>query len=352
MKKNNIFIFVFLLLGFQSLAKAQTYQWRIAETWPQNFPIFSEAVEKMSALTHQLSNGRLTIRSYPREVHKRPLGVFDMVRSGEFEMGHSASYFWKDWDINTLFFTTLPFGMTANEQYSWFYYGGGIELMQKTYAPYGVLSFPGGNTGNQMGGWFRKEIKSIKDLHGLIMSVPGLASDAFVRLGVQTINLPAEKLLKSLESGAIDALEWVGPSQDLTMGFHKVAPFYYTGWHEPATELQFLVNKQAYNKLPQDLQLILTVSMRLAAYDMYFNNFHVSANNLSKMRDEYPNIKIRAFPRDVIRELRKHIDLKLTELRKSGSPLTKEILASIDAYKATARQWTLISDQAFLNNGF
>ncbi len=350
MKITTIFILLFSAVGLQTAAVAQTYQWRIAETWPADFPIFGDAVKKMATMAEELSNGRLIITSDTKEVHKKPLGILELVQSGDYEMGHSASYYWKDRDINMLFFTTLPLGMVATEQYAWFYHGGGLELMQKAYARYGVLSFPGGNTGNQMGGWFRKEIKTLDDLKGLKMSIPGLAGDAIIKLGVQSVNLPAGELYSSLESGKIDAVEWVGPSQDLAMGFHKVAPYYYTGWHEPATELQFMVNRKAFYSLPADLQAVLTVSMRLAAYDMYFQSYHVSATNLKNMRAEYPDIKIRSFPSSVIRELRKQTDWQLAELAEFGAPLTREILESIKNYKDGARVWTRISDQAYLNN--
>lgn len=350
MKRNLIYLLWLFSLVSQAAFAAQTVNWRIAQTWSNESSIFGDAVKRMAAMTRTLSNGRFNITVHGSETHKQPLGVFDLVRYGEYQMGHSASYYWKDYDINFMFFTTLPLGMIATEQYSWFYYGGGLELMQKAYRPYGVLSYPGGNTGNQMGGWFRKEINTIGDLKGLKMSIPGLAGDAIIKLGVQSVNLPAERLFSALQSGEIDALEWVGPSQDLKMGFHKIAPYYYTGWHEPATELQFIVNEQAFNQLPEDLKVVLVKAMKLAAYDMYFQSYHVNIRNLKKMRQEYPDIKIRSFPTAVIRELRKQSEWQILELEQYGSPLTKEIIASIKGYKRDARVWTRISDQAYLNN--
>ncbi|MGH1541924.1 MAG: TRAP transporter substrate-binding protein [Arenicella sp.] len=351
MKKITLIIFYLLLVSSLNIASAETrYQWRLAETWSKDSKIFGGAVQRMAKLAYELSNGKLVISTHSQEIHKKPLGVFNLVQSGEYQMGHSASYYWKDRDINTLFFTTLPLGMIATEQYAWFYHGGGLELMQKAYARHGMLSFPGGNTGNQMGGWFRKEIKSLDDMKGLKMNIPGLAGDAIIKLGVQSVNLPDDKLYTALESGEIDALEWVGPSHDLGMGFHRVAPYYYTGWHEPATELQFLVNQKAYNALPKELQSVLRAAMRLAAYDMYIQSYHVNINNLKKMRADYPNIKIRSFPSSVIRELRKQADWQLAELAEFGSPLTKDILESLRSYRDKARVWTRISDQAYLNN--
>ncbi len=344
------FIAVSFAIGSMSPAVAQTVKWRIAETWPKDFPLFGGAVKKMIKNADELSNGRLQIVSETKEQHKRPLGIFDMVKEGEYQMGHSASYYWKGKDINTLFFTTLPLGMIAPEQYAWFYYGGGLELMQKAYAKYGVLSYPGGNTGNQMGGWFRKEIKSLEDLKGLKMRIPGLAGDVIKTLGVEPVNIPPGELYSALESGTIDALEWVGPSLDLGMGFHKIAPFYYTGWHEPATELQFMVNKEAYDKLPKDLQKVLDASIRLAAYDAYIEIYHASINNLKRMRAEYPDIKIRSFPSEVVRALSRETAKQIQAMADEGEPLTKDIIQSLTSYKEKARVWTRISDQAYLNN--
>ena len=149
-----------------------------------------------------------------------------------------------------------------------------------------------GNTGAQMGGWFRKEINSLEDLKGLKMRIPGFAGEVLAKLGAKPTNIPSAELYTALERNTIDALEWVGPSLDLRMGFHKIAPYYYTGWHEPATELQFMVNQEAFDKLPEDLQHILTVAMKTAAYDMYTQSTHESAMNLATLQAEYPNVKI------------------------------------------------------------
>ncbi len=175
-----------------------------------------------------------------------------------------------------------------------------MELMEKIYDKHGVYSFPGGNTGNQMGGWFRKEIKTLDDLKGLKMRIPGFAGEVVSKLGVVVTNIAPGELYTSLDRGTIDALEWVGPSLDLKMGFQKIAPYYYTGWHEPATELQFLVNKEKFDALPKHLQKILTVAMEFAAYDMYARSYHESAVGLASIAKEYPEVKIRTFPKPII----------------------------------------------------
>jgi len=163
----------------------------MAETWPSNFPVFGDATKNMAKMAEAMSDGRLKITIDSKNKHKAPFGVFDMVRSGQYDMGHSASYYWKGKVPNTLYFTTMPFGMIAPEQYAWFYYGGGMELMDKVYGKYNLLSFPGGNTSNQMGGWFQKEINSVDDLKGLKMRIPGFAGEVLAKLGAKPTNIPA-----------------------------------------------------------------------------------------------------------------------------------------------------------------
>ena len=335
--------------GFAIADDNKKVRWNLAETWGPNFPIFGDATKNMAKLVKEMSNGRFTIRIDSSNKHKSALGIFDFVKTGQYQMGHSASYYWKGKDFNTMFFTTVPFGMTTAEQYAWFYHGGGMELMKSVYDKYGILSFPGGNTGNQMGGWFRKEIKSVEDLKGLKMRIPGFAGEVLAKLGAKPTNIPAGELYTALERNTIDALEWVGPSLDLRMGFHKIAPYYYTGWHEPATELQFMVNQKAYDALPTDLQKILTAAMKLAAYDMYTQSTHESGKNLATIQADYPNVKIRSFPKAVTAKIRIANSELLNEFA-AKDPKTKEILDSIYNYQEQVRAWTNFSDRAYLDN--
>ncbi len=327
----------------------KVYRLKLAETWPSNFPIFGDATKNLAKMVQTMSNGRLKITIDSKNKHKSPFGVFDMVRGGQYDMGHSASYYWKGKDPNTLFFTTMPFGMTAPEQYAWFYYGGGMDLMKKVYDRHGILSFPGGNTGNQMGGWFQKEINSVADLKGLKMRIPGFAGEVLAKLGAKPTNIPAGELYTALERRTIDALEWVGPSLDLRMGFHKIAPYYYTGWHEPGTELQYMVNKKKWDSLPADLQEILRVAMRVSAYDMYAQSYHASGENWAKMKSEFPNIKVKTFPKEVIGAMEK-ANAELLVERAAKDPLAKEIIDSQAAYMKKVRAWSEISDNAYLNS--
>lgn len=336
-------------LSTAAMAKERVYKWSLATTWGPTLSPFIDSPKKMAEMVKKMSNGRLVIEVDASNKHKSAFGILDMVKGGQYEMGHSASYYWKGKDINTLPFTTMPFGMTAPEQYAWFYYGGGMELMKKAYAKHKVLAYPGGNTGNQMGGWFRKEIKTLDDLKGLKMRIPGFAGEVMAKLGLTVTNIAPGELYTSLERGTIDALEWVGPGMDIKMGFHKVAPYYYTGWHEPATELQFLVNERAFKKLPADLQEILVTAMKLSSYDMYIQNYDMSATAWSKIASEFPNIKIKTFPKPIMDAMKKANDELLTEMTK-GQPLLKEVLDSQAAYQKKVRAWTEMSDYFYLKD--
>ena len=330
-------------------AKDKIYKLKMATTWGKTTTPLIDSATNMARLAEEMSNGRLKIRVDASNKHKAPLGILDMVKGGQYDMGHSASYYWKGKDINTLPFTSMPFGLTAPEQYAWFYHGGGLQLMQKVYSKHGVLSFPGGSTGVQMGGWFRNEIKSLDDLKGLKMRIPGFAGEIMAKLGVQVTNMAPGELYTSLERNAIDALEWVGPAMDIKMGFHKIAPFYYTGWHEPASEMQFLINKKKFNKLPKDLQQIMIVAMRVSAYDMYIQHYDMSAEAWDKMKKEQPDIKIKTFPSIVMNAMKKANSELRTELGNKSS-LLKEVLDSQDAYMKKAREWTKMSDYLYLKD--
>lgn len=332
-----------------SQAMAQdTFTLRLAETWGPNFPIFGDATKNMAAMAEKMSNGRLKIRIDSANKHKAPLGVFDMVKAGQYDMGHSASYYWKGKVPNTLFFTSMPFGMTALEQYAWFYYDDGMELMQEVYEPYGLMSFPGGNTGIQMGGWFREEIKSVEDLDGLKMRIPGFAGEVFAEVGVNPTNIAPGELYTALERNTIDAVEWVGPALDLRLGFQQISNYYYTGWHEPATELQFLINEKVWNKLPENLQEILRVSMRTAAYDMLIHSQDANAEAWANIKSEYPDVQIKQFPKDVFQAMYE-ANQKLLKEAAARDDLAAKIVKSQEDYLEKSRAYTDISERAYLN---
>ena len=341
--------FLCLALSSSLYANEKVYKFTMATTWGETVSPLFDTAQNMADMANKMSNGRIEIKIDSANKHKAPLGILDMVKGGQYDMGHSASYYWKGKDINTLPFTSMPFGLTSPEQYAWFYRGGGMELMKKVYDKHGVLSFPGGSTGVQMGGWFKKEINTLEDLKGLKMRIPGFAGEIMAKLGVQVTNLAPGELYTSLERGTIDALEWVGPSMDIGMGFHKIAPYYYTGWHEPASEMHFIINTKKFEKLPDDLKEIMLNAIRLSAYDMYIQNYDMNATAWQQMKAGYPNIQIKTLPKAIMDEMKK-VNKELRNEMAAKNPLLKEVLDSQDAYMKKVREWTIISDYLYLKD--
>lgn len=332
-----------------SSQKSEVIIWRMANTWPKGMPVFEDITYRFAKNVQDMTGGRLIIEIHPSNKHKAPFGVFDMVRNGAYQMAHTGSYYWKGKDAATPLFTTTPWGMTAWESYAWFYFDGGLEMMNNVYAKHGLLSFPGGNTGVQMGGWFKKEINSLEDMQGLKMRIPGLGGDVINEIGAYSINIPGGELYTALELGTIDALEWVSPALDLDRGYQQIAKYYYTGWHEPAAELQFLIHKESFEKLPQDIKSILLIAMREASYHMTVHMQHANAIAWEKMQTKHKDIKIKTFPDDVLKELKKATKVVLDDLAEQ-SPDAKEVIQSQTEYLHKIRKWTDISEKIYLNS--
>ena len=335
-----------MLVASPALA-AEKIRWKCAMTWASTLTPLASPAPRLAKIVSEMTDGNFEIKVEGAEKHKAPLEILDLVKGGQFEMGHSAAYYWKGKDITSVFFTSVPFGMTSDEQNAWLYYGDGQKLQEKVFSKFNILSFPGGNTGVQMGGWFRKEIKTVEDLKGLKMRIPGLAGEVFAKLGVNVTNIAPGELYTSLDRGTIDALEWVGPGMDIKMGFHKIAPFYYAGWHEPASDMQFLINKDAFAKLPPAYQTIMKTAMQAVAADMLADNYDASATAWEQMKTEFPNIKVMIFPEEVLKAMKKAND-EVMQAYAAQNPEFKEVYDSQQAYMKKARAWSRISTQYYL----
>jgi len=236
----------------------KSYKWKMATTWPPNLPILQTGCERFAKRVEELTEGRLVIEVFAGGELVPPLGVFDAVSQGTVECGSGASYYWAGKLPAAQWFSAVPFGLNAQGINAWFYGGDGLKLWEEAYASFNVVPRPLGNTGVQMGGWFRKEMKTIEDYNGLKMRIPGLGGKVIAKAGGTVVLLPGSEIFTSLERGVIDATEWVGPLHDLRMGFYKAAPYYYyPGWHEPGTCLEVMFNKKAYEELPADIRAIL-----------------------------------------------------------------------------------------------
>jgi len=233
-------------------AQLPVIRWRLASSFPRSLDILYTTAETLSTRVAALTGGKFQIRVFAGGELVPGLQVLDAVGSNTVECGHSAGYYYVGKNLALAFDCAVPFGLTARQQNAWMYAGGGVEAMRALYAKYNVVQFPGGNTGTQMGGWFRKEIKSLADLKGLKMRIPGIGGQIMARLGVVPQTLPGSDVYPALERGAIDAAEWVGPYDDEKLGFHRIARhYYYPGWWEGEAQLSFYVNQAAWRALPE-----------------------------------------------------------------------------------------------------
>ncbi|MBY6018100.1 TRAP transporter substrate-binding protein [Ferrimonas balearica] len=324
----------------------QQYQWKLVTSWPKNFPGLGMAPERFAEKVNAMSGGRLTVTVYGAGDLVPAFEVFDAVSQGTAEMGHSAAYYWKGKTPAAQFFASIPFGMNAQEMNGWLNYGGGMALWREVYAPFGIIPLVGGNTGVQMGGWFNKEINSIDDLKGLKMRLPGLGGEVLSRVGGVPVTLPGRELFTALQTGAIDATEWVGPYNDLAFGLHKAAKFYYyPGWHEPGTTLEFLVNKAAFEGLPDDLQAIVETAAQAVNQDMLDEYTSRNIAALDALVNEH-GVELRRWPDEVIDVLRDtNAEVMAEEVAKD--PMMRKVYDHYRAYQEGVWRYHSLSEEAY-----
>lgn len=327
-------------------ATQKTYQWKMVTTWPKNFPGLGMAAENFAELVARMSGGRLKVKVYGAGQLVPAMEVFDAVSQGTVEMGHGASYYWKGKSPTTALFTTIPFGLNAQEMNGWLHYGGGMALWRELYEPFNLIPLAAGNTGVQMAGWFNREINSLADLKGLKMRIPGLGGEVISRMGVEAVNIPGGDLYIAMQTGVIDATEWVGPYNDLAFGFHQVAKYYYyPGWHEPGPTLELMVNKQAFSSLPDDLQAIVEVAARAINQDM-LDDYTARNNGALKELVETHGVEVRPLPDEVLAELNRVTDQVLEEIA-NKDPLFKRVYESQNAFKTGVMDYHKISEEAY-----
>ena len=327
---------------------SEVIEWKLVTTWPKNFPGLGLAPETLARLVAEMSNGRLRIHVYGAGEIVPAFGVFDAVSRGVAEMGHGAAYYWTGKAPAAVFFTSVPFGFTAQEINGWIHYGGGLELWREVYAPFNLLPLAGGNTGVQMGGWFNRKIESAADLKGLKMRMPGLGGEVLSRVGGTAVTLPGGELYTSLQTGVIDATEWVGPYNDLALGLHQVAQYYYyPGWHEPGSMLEIIVNKSAFATLPVDLQAIVTNAARVANQDM-LDEYTARNNAALQELTEQHGVQLRKFPDDVMVALHRAADAALADLV-AADPMAQKVHNSFRKFLGDVTRYHHISEQAYIN---
>ena len=326
----------------------KTYEWKMVTTWPPNLPVLQTGAERFAKRVGEATGGQLKIEVFAGGELVPPLGVFDAVSEGTVECGSGASYYWAGKVPAAQWFAAVPFGFNAQGINAWFYSGGGLQLWEEVYAPFNVIPRPQGNTGVQMGGWFRKDMNTIDDYKGLKMRIPGLGGKVISKAGGTVVLLPGGEIFTSLERGVIDATEWVGPMHDLRMGFYKAAKnYYYPGWHEPGTCLEVMFNKKAYEALPVELQQ--TIDAVAAETNMWSLSEFEAGNGaaLQTLISEH-NVNLVRFPDQLMEDLRKLADETLEE-EAEKDPMSRKVHDAFKKFKAQVGVWGSVSENAYYN---
>lgn len=322
-------------------------RWRMASSFPKSLDTLYGSAEQIASRISKLTDGKFEIRVFAAGEIVPALQVLDAVQNGTVECGQSASYYYIGKDPAFAFDTALPFGMNCRQQNAWVYYGGGLELLRDLFRAHNIVNFPAGNTGTQMAGWYRKEIKSVADLKGLKMRIAGLAGQILAKLGVVPQQIGGADIYPALEKGTIDAAEWVGPYDDEKLGFQKVAKYYYyPGWWEGSAMLSIYVNVKQWEALPKSYQEALEVACAEA-------NLHMVAKYDAKNTEALRRLvaggaQLRQFPRPVMEACYKVAQQLYGELA-SKSPEFKKIYGPWNAFRASQYLWFRVAENTFDN---
>ena len=334
--------------GFPAPAIAQDrIEWTMVTSWPKNAPGVGVNAQRCADLITALSGGRLTVNLYAAGELVPPFEAFDAVSSGTADLLHATPYYWQGKNPAFHWFTGVPFGLTAAEFTGWIYYGGGQELWDEAYAPFGVKPFYAGNSGVQAGGWFTRELTGLADLRGLKFRIAGLGGAVMQKLGANVVLTPPGEIFAALQSGAVDAAEWVGPWNDLAFGLHQIAKYYYMpAFHEAGPSLEVSVNRARSDELPEDLrQIVAAAATATATTTLADFTFH-NIQSLGPLVEEH-GVQLRRWPDDIAAALGTATREVLSEIA-AGNAEAGKVHDSFAAYLAKARTYSLWSDQALL----
>lgn len=323
-------------------------KWRMVTTWTPALNVMQGAAQQLAKHVEEMSSGRFTIEVFPAGQIMQPLACFEETGKGTVEAFMGASYYWAANEPALQWFSAVPFGMNGAGMASWYYYGGGLKLWEESYAPFGLVPRPGPSTGPQMAGWFRRRINALSDFKGLKMRIPGLGGSVVARAGGTVVLTPAGQIFRALERGVIDASEWVGPHDDMKLGLQTTAPYYYyPGWHEPGTTLEFVFNKRAYDALPADLRRVLDAAAAMASSNGFAEYEAANATALAALRSDYKGkVEVLQLPTSVLRDLRKlAAEVVLEESEKT--PQAQKVYASFTAFQARLGVWRRVSEGAY-----
>ncbi|MFK8185825.1 MAG: TRAP transporter substrate-binding protein [Phormidesmis sp.] len=320
-------------------------QWRMATSWPQSLDTIYGGAQTICDRVSALTNGRFTIDPFAAGEIVPGLQVLDAVQAGTVECGHSASYYYVGKNEALAFGTAVPFGLNAQQQNAWYYHGGGLETMHKLYADFGAISFPAGNTGVQMGGWFKNNIQSVNDLKGLKMRIPGLGGKVMAELGVNVQVLPGGEIFLALDRGAIDAAEFVGPYDDEKLGLQNAADFYfYPGWWEPGATLDATVNLDAWNSLPEEYQEVFKTATYESNINMLAKYDALNGEALKTLVDG--GTQLVPYSDDILKAAA-DASTALLEDSASKDATFKEVYESWKQFRTQIQSWNQVNELSF-----
>jgi TRAP-type mannitol/chloroaromatic compound transport system substrate-binding protein len=330
-----------------AVARGETQRWRMVTSWPKRLPGPGMSAERIADRIGALSGGRLQITVHAAGELVPAFEVLDAVGGSVVEMGHTAAFYWQGKQPAAAYYTTVPFGLTPMEHVAWVDAGGGQALWDQLYAPFGVKPFMGGNTGVCMGGWFRAELKSLDDLKGLKIRSLGLGGEVYRRLGATPQTTPPGEILTSLQSGVLDAAEFVGPGTDIALGLYRVAPNYYgPGFNKPNGTGECLVNLKAWNALDGETKAIIAHACAAEASYALSEMDRLNAEALAALTQQH-NVKLRSFPAEIVGAARQRAADVLTELG-GKSDIALRINDSYAAFRSRTAVWSRVSLKAVL----
>jgi TRAP-type mannitol/chloroaromatic compound transport system substrate-binding protein len=335
------------LVAAPRIARAETQKWKMVTSWPKRLPGPGMSAERIATRIRDLSGGRIDITVYAAGEVVPAFGVLDAVGNGVADIGHTAAFYWQGKMPAAAFFTTVPFGLTPNEHVAWIDAGGGQALWDALYKPFGVKPFMGGNTGVCMGGWFRNELKSLADLRGLKLRSLGLGGEIYRRLGATPQTTPPAEILTSLQSGVLDAAEFVGPGSDIALGLYRVAPFYYyPGFNKPNGTGECIVALKRWETLSDELKAIVQHACAAEANYALAEMERLNAEALAALTTRH-NVRLAAFPGDLVDSARKQAGDVLGELA-GRNTITARIHKSYVAFRDGTAPWSKVSIEAVL----